>query len=242
MKLTEFITDIGRPVAFFPGLKKITKSTTATLLLCQLIYWTGKQTDQEGWIYKTSDDIEEETGLSYDEQVTARKQLVKLGFIEEKYKRLDHVMTFRIMANAINQEWLNGSLPIPETGITAFGNGASGQSLNVSETTSETTPEIKEKRGKPRDPLLDNAAIMMYRSISSRHIPTAMRKDVANEITNIELWGEVVKGWIGYGWNPGNITGMIEAYRSGGIQRRQTKQQPPPAQYVGVDGQILEIQ
>lgn len=140
MKLTEIITDVGRPVAFYPGLRKITGSTTATLFLCQLIYWNGKQADPNGWIYKTSDEIEEETGLSYDEQVTARKQLVKLGFIEEQYKRLDHKMTFRIMANAIDEEWRNLDNGIPESRNTALGKAESPQSLNsITETTAENT-------------------------------------------------------------------------------------------------------
>lgn len=137
MKLTEFISDVGRPVAYYPGLKKITKSTTATILLCQLIYWTGKQADPEGWIYKTSDDLEEETGLTYDEQKTARTQLVKLGLIEEVYRRLDHQMAFRIMANAINENWRTGEYGIPQSGVTALGKVASPDSLT--ETTAQTT-------------------------------------------------------------------------------------------------------
>ncbi len=105
MKLTEFISDVGRPIAYYPGLKKITKSTTATILLCQLIYWTGKQADPDGWIYKTSTELEEETGLTYDEQKTARAQLVKLGFIEDEYRRLDHQLAFRIMKEPIDAAW-----------------------------------------------------------------------------------------------------------------------------------------
>ncbi len=141
MKLTEFISDVGRPVAYYPGLKKITKSTTATILLCQLIYWTGKQADPEGWIYKTSADLEEETGLTYDEQKTARTQLVKLGFIEEVYRRLDHQMAFRIMANSINENWRTGEYAIPQSGVTALGNGITPDSLteNTSQNTSQNT-------------------------------------------------------------------------------------------------------
>jgi hypothetical protein len=143
MRITDILSDIGRPVSFYPGLRKITGSTTATLFLCQLIYWNGKQSDPDGWIYKTSDEIEEETGLSYEEQVTARKQLVKLGFIEEQYKRLDHKMLFRIMANRIDEVWRNQEHPVPETGNAQFGNKAMPGSLNKvnTETTTEITAE-----------------------------------------------------------------------------------------------------
>lgn len=144
MKLTDFISDIGRPVAFYPGLRKITGSTTATLFLCQLIYWDGKQTNPEGWIYKTSDEIEYETGLSYDEQVTARKNLVRAGFIEEKYKRLEHKMYFRISKNAINEKWRNRESPTREPGDANPGIEANPVSL-ITESTAETTKENKEK-------------------------------------------------------------------------------------------------
>lgn len=166
MKLTEFIQDVGRPIAFYPGLRKITGSTTATLLLCQLIYWTGKQADPDGWIYKTSDDIEEETGLSYDEQVTARKQLVKNGFIEEQYKRLDHQMAFRIMASAINEEWRKPNHGIGETVDIALGKADLGDSLNgSSETTTETTSYNQAIFHSPLDDEIDPEE---YKGLSDR--------------------------------------------------------------------------
>jgi hypothetical protein len=149
MKLTEFITDVGRPVAFYPGLRKITGATTATLFLCQLIYWEGKQKDPNGWIYKVSNEIEEETGLSWQEQKTARNNLVKLGFIEEVYKRLDHVITFRLHLDKINQAWDeynrdNKNSPIRESTIgetvkVQLGNDEKYNSLSTTENTSETT-------------------------------------------------------------------------------------------------------
>jgi len=84
MKLTELLQDVGRPVAYYPAMRKITGSAEATLLLCQLIYWCGKQNDPGDWVYKTADDIEEETGLTYDEQRLARNKLASRGLIEFK--------------------------------------------------------------------------------------------------------------------------------------------------------------
>jgi len=157
MKLTEFIQDIGKPVAFYPGLKKITKSTTATLLLCQLIYWMGKQADINGWIFKESDELEIETGLSYDEQKTAREHLLKLGFIEEKYHRLDHKMAFKVKEDQVNESWENASRGIPESRVGALGNGTKAGSLNSSsESTSENTtknlPPKKQAGRAPKNP------------------------------------------------------------------------------------------
>jgi len=103
MKLTNYIIDLGRVVAVYPGLRKVTGSTTATILLCQFLYWLDKTSD--GWIYKDSYDLEEETGLSIYEQQTARKILVDKGILSEEYKRLDHKIAFRINQEVLNTMW-----------------------------------------------------------------------------------------------------------------------------------------
>jgi len=105
MKLTEFISDVGKPIAYYPNLKRITGSTVATIFLCQFIYWTGKQRDDEGWIYKTQSEIEQETGLTRTEQETARRILSKKGFLEHKYKGIPRQLYYRINIDAINEAW-----------------------------------------------------------------------------------------------------------------------------------------
>lgn len=104
MRLTDYIIDLGRAVAFYPKFtEKITESTTATLLLCQLLYWTDKTTD--GWIYKTHYELTEETGLTYNEQKTARRKLKKLGILQEQRRRLERTTRYRIDQNALNDLW-----------------------------------------------------------------------------------------------------------------------------------------
>jgi hypothetical protein len=105
MRLSDYILDLGRVVAYYPNLKKITGSTTSSILLCQLLYWSDKTKDSKGWIYKDSYELEEETGLSYNEQKTARENLIELNLIEEKYKRLDHKIEFRVNLSQLNDLW-----------------------------------------------------------------------------------------------------------------------------------------
>jgi hypothetical protein len=152
MKLTEFISDAGRPIAFYPGLRKVTGSTTATLFLCQLIYWDGKQSDPDGWIYKQSSDIEEETGLTYEEQKSARKKLVERKLIQEHYKRLEHTTAFRINKDEINRSWEDchsGTEGIPRSGVSKSHAGDEGKPIALNEvvppslnSNTETTTEI----------------------------------------------------------------------------------------------------
>jgi len=103
MKLSEYITDIGNPVAYNPKFRKITGSINSALLLCQLLLWTDKTED--GWVWKNSWDIEEETGLNYDEQIGARKLLTERNLIEEQYMRLNHKMRFKINQEELNNLW-----------------------------------------------------------------------------------------------------------------------------------------
>jgi hypothetical protein len=81
-------------------------------------------------------------------------------------------------------------------------------------------PAQTKKPMKERDPLIDHPAVMAYRDVSHLSVPIAMRPEVAT-VTDCELWRQIVLAWIGYGWNPRNIAGMLEAYRSGGIQPRK---------------------
>jgi len=107
MKLTNYIIDMGRVVAYYPNLKKVTNSTTASIMLCQFLYWINKTKD--GWIYKDSYEIEEETGLTVYEQQSARKVLCELGILIEEYKRLDHKIAYKINEEILNTLWEEAS-------------------------------------------------------------------------------------------------------------------------------------
>ena len=149
MKLTDFLHDIGRPVAYYPELRRITGSVTATILLCQFIYWRGKESGGDGWLYKTADEITEETGLSYNEQKTARRDLIQAGLLEEHYARLDHQMRFRLNLDAINSKWGTAETIIPESDKVTFGNDDIQRSLNESENTAENTTSIEKFQNQP---------------------------------------------------------------------------------------------
>ena len=110
MELTDYILNLGRVVAYYPNLKILTGSTTATILLCQLLYWTKKTKDPSGWIWKTALDIEEETGLTKNEQKTAISTLVASKLISREVKRLDHGTRYKVNVDVLNKKWrdING--------------------------------------------------------------------------------------------------------------------------------------
>ena len=69
--------------------------------LRQLVYWTGKEHDPEGWIYKTQSEMEEKTGLSPRHQEKARKVLRKYGVLEEDLGGLPRRLWYRVDLEAL---------------------------------------------------------------------------------------------------------------------------------------------
>jgi hypothetical protein len=73
----------------------------AGLFLHQLVYWVGKEHDEEGWIYKTQLEIEEETGLSRRHQEKARDILLSQGVLQEKRKGLPRRLWYWVDLEAL---------------------------------------------------------------------------------------------------------------------------------------------
>ena len=129
-----FIQELGRPVAYFPTLAQII-GVSPCVLMCQLLYWSDKGDDPD-WVYKSQTELTEETGLLPDAQRTARKKLVSLGLLEERYKRIEHRLYFRVNRCALDSMLgiatsRSGESPLGEVGNPHF--------VNRTETTTETT-------------------------------------------------------------------------------------------------------
>ena len=99
---------VGKPVAYFPKLGVMLGSVKVGIFLCQMIFWHDKASSDLG-VYKTSSEIQDETGLTYREQVGARKILSSLGLITETNKRLEHKIYFKFNSDVFD-EWLSGCL------------------------------------------------------------------------------------------------------------------------------------
>lgn len=74
---------LDRPVAFQRSFVRLGAGVTGALLLSQLVYWANRTNDEDGWVYKTQEDWESETGLTRYEQEGARKKLRSLGLLIE---------------------------------------------------------------------------------------------------------------------------------------------------------------
>lgn len=93
--LLSFLKD--RPIAYHPILAKKLKSVKAAVFLSQLLYWCDKGKSPDGWIYKNALDFYEETGLSREEQETARKKLLEKNLIEHELRGVPATSNYRVL-------------------------------------------------------------------------------------------------------------------------------------------------
>ncbi len=152
MKLSDFLSDIGRPVAYYPKLAHEVGGVKAAVFLCQLIYWHGKQADADGWMFKSVEEWEDETGLTYWEQRGVRRELKKAGLLQEKHRRVEHVVYYRLNLEMLNELWEQAvcksqtaqfakvKLAVCKSQTGSLQKSSSLKS--ITETTTETTPEI----------------------------------------------------------------------------------------------------
>lgn len=94
IKLIEAMND--QPIAFNKYYVFIGCGINGALMLSQLVYWTSRTKDTDGWIYKDHHEWTLETGLTRKEQHTARKTLKELGFISEKKHGVPPRVYFRV--------------------------------------------------------------------------------------------------------------------------------------------------
>lgn len=128
----------------------ITLDIRSALLLSQLIYWSDRTADRNGWIYKSHKDWQTELGLNRYFLDKARDRLIQLGLIEVKIKKANGspTMHFRVKADALGKT-LNSLLRATEPDKTKCRNLANGNARvwqnkmsKFSKSLTETTTEI----------------------------------------------------------------------------------------------------
>ncbi|MFK5914970.1 MAG: hypothetical protein QM484_11395 [Woeseiaceae bacterium] len=87
MDITKIKNDgLGKPIAYYKTFADITGCVNSGLLLSQCLYWTPRSSLKDGWFWKSMSAWEEELGLTRYQLQSARKKLVKKGFMEESRK------------------------------------------------------------------------------------------------------------------------------------------------------------
>lgn len=93
----------GPGISFNPAFARIAGSVTAGLMLTQLNYWTGKEKSRDGWVFKTREQMEEETTLSRREQETAQRSLLHNELIEVQLKGVPAKLHYRVNYDRLSE-------------------------------------------------------------------------------------------------------------------------------------------
>ena len=213
MKLSDFLINVGRPVAFYPGLAKALGGMKQAVFVCQMAYWKDKGDSPDGWIYKTSEEIEVETALTYKEQTAVRAALVEKKALEERYARSEHQMYFRVNWDIINSIWdehlTKSNMPKHLTnGKVASSQKSDGSLPKVSSLNSNTenTQDTTQRRGgllekewnqanAQVDAMISNSRKVKYLNRDKIPEPYLMFADLYNELTKQEPTKRSIQEW-----------------------------------------------
>ena len=102
MRLSDAFKCVGRAVSYHPKLAKPLGGANAVLFFEQIFFWMDK-TDNPLGVFKTAAELEEETGLTVQEQRTARAKLRERGILIETEKRIEHKIYYRIDLDKFNE-------------------------------------------------------------------------------------------------------------------------------------------
>jgi len=122
-----------RPIAFIPILARVAGSASAGLFLSQILYWSGKGWKGE-WVYKTVEEVRQETCLSRSEQQTAIEKWKELGVLEKEVRGVPPIRHFRVDIPALEKLLFSDYQQVPFSNS----NGRKAQNT-ITESTTEKT-------------------------------------------------------------------------------------------------------
>jgi len=206
------------------------------IVLQQIQYWInkgcGKRVDGKVWIFNTYEKWQKDNfpfwSVSTIQRIFLRLEEEGLIFSEQFDKAsYDHKKYYRI-------NYDSDKLKDRSQQECAISSGNT-ESSSLTETTTETTITTSSKNedvaptrkpAKQRDPRLDHPTIKAYREIMHLQVPEPLRDDLTK--INDPNIASHFKDWLGRGYNPRNIRGILDAYTNGGIGRPKS----PAAQEV----------
>ncbi len=101
-------TILDRPIAFHRCFVSLTGSVNAALMLSQALYWQRRNEDGKWW-FQTREKWTDETGLTRDEQETARKRLSRLAFWKEELQGIPAKLYFFVDMELLMQLLSDGA-------------------------------------------------------------------------------------------------------------------------------------
>ncbi len=214
---------LDRPIAYHRVFVTLVGSVKGAIMLSQAMYWQNRAKQTDGWWYKTAQEWEDETGLTRREQEKARKDCEK--FLETDLRDSPARLYWRV-----NDDVLMAALFV-QKGETSFDKRVKlvstkrENSNRKAETTTETTAKDSAAvAAPPPGELRKHQAIQAYRDRAHLYPPETWLRNVIDVVgeapEQIERFKALVDSWIGRGYNPRNIAGMLDAFQAGGLPKQ----------------------
>ena len=92
-----------RVVAVHPIIIKATGSVKLAILWDQIHYWSDKTRDPDGWVYKSQEELFDETGIKRRGIETARVLGKKLGVLDSEVRNTPPTVHYRVNEDAMEE-------------------------------------------------------------------------------------------------------------------------------------------
>jgi hypothetical protein len=179
-------------------LDRLDSDFPTALMLSQLVYWSDKGKQEDGYIYKSDADWEKEIGVSRRQSRRARKRLCELGLIETKIKKANGAPTvhYRLKKDEL-VKWIVPKGPFDST--------ETGQSLTeiTPETTTQTASDSRETSQEKTARLLENEEVDNWIAQKDEEKPAQLKRESGGtrralerfeqrEVGNVEIENYIV--------------------------------------------------
>ncbi len=106
-------------------------------------------------------------------------------------------------------------------------------------------PEAKPPDLAPAPPCAaSNDPAAVFRQVFGFNVRSNQRPLLNGQVSDLKAWQTTLEHWLMHGWNPKNLTGMIDLYRRGGPEQchfcRREQPRPPKALPLNQTQQVLQ--
>lgn len=171
--------------------------------------------DDEGKAFPSIKTLAEKTRLSTRQTTSNVQALEKLG--ELRVTRSNKVNQYKIVVKRLQYEKDAGLQVGSEVEFTS-----EVKSASIEPSFNHQDNRQKEKEGATAISS-GHPAIKAFRNATHRYAAKSwwpiLAETVGEETDNVERWAKVCMEWVGKGWNPMNIQGMLDVYQNGWQQK-----------------------
>lgn len=179
---------------------KFAGSLESGTLLSQMLYWSDRGGDSEGWFYKSYADWEEETFLTEYQVRKITKKFEDLGFLETKLKKANGAPTLHYRINPA--KFSESILEFFSIDSLKFKNGNLKIKESITKTTTKTTTKNIQAASASPLPTPFQAMQTAWETTKQKHEPGA--------IINWGKEGVAIKALLAKGWTPEQVVACAE--------------------------------